>query len=93
MGILAFLLLGLVAGAIAKAVMPGDDGGGIFLTMVLGVIGAGVGYLLSAALFDAHPLDGFFELSSWICAIVGSIVVLGIYRMTLGAGDRHHGRV
>ena len=88
MGILAFILLGLVCGAIAKALMPGNDGGGIIMTMVLGIVGAGVGYLLSAALFDADPLDGFFELSSWICAIVGSIIVLAVYRMTLGSGNR-----
>ncbi|MBC7461028.1 MAG: GlsB/YeaQ/YmgE family stress response membrane protein [Thermoleophilia bacterium] len=88
MGIIAFLLLGVIAGAIAKAVMPGSDGGGIFMTMVLGVIGAVVGGFAAAALFNAHPLDGFFELSSWACAIVGSIIVLAVYRMAFGSRDR-----
>ncbi|MCW2973265.1 MAG: Transglycosylase associated protein [Thermoleophilia bacterium] len=88
MGIIAFLLLGVIAGAIAKALMPGNDGGGFFLTMVLGVIGAVVGGFLAAALFDAHPMDEFFDLSTWACAIVGSIIVLAVYRMTLGSGDR-----
>jgi uncharacterized membrane protein YeaQ/YmgE (transglycosylase-associated protein family) len=90
MGIIAFLLLGLVAGLIAKALMPGNDGGGIIMTMVLGVIGAVIGGFLAAALFDAHPLDGFFELSSWVAAIVGSVIVLAIYRATIGSGNRGH---
>ena len=90
MGILAFLLLGVIAGAIAKALMPGNDGGGVLMTMILGVIGAFVGGFLAMALFDAHPLDGFFELSSWLAAIVGSVIVLAVYRATIGSGSRSH---
>ena len=88
MGILAFLLLGVIAGAIAKALMPGNDGGGILMTMVLGVVGAIVGGFIAAAVFDAHPMDEFFDLSTWACAIVGSVIVLAVYRATLGSGDR-----
>lgn len=88
MGILAFLVLGLIAGVIAKALMPGNDGGGFFLTMILGVVGALVGGFLAAALFDAKPMDEFFDLSTWACAIVGSVIVLGIYRVVAGGGDR-----
>jgi uncharacterized membrane protein YeaQ/YmgE (transglycosylase-associated protein family) len=88
MGIIAFLILGLIAGAIAKALMPGNDGGGIILTMVLGVVGALLGGFLASALFDAHPMDEFFDVSTWLCAIVGSLVVLAIYRMV--AGRSHH---
>lgn len=88
MGIIAFLVLGLIAGVIAKALMPGADGGGIILTMVLGVVGALVGGFLASALFDAHPMDEFFDLSTWACAIVGSMIVLFIYRATLGSGNR-----
>jgi uncharacterized membrane protein YeaQ/YmgE (transglycosylase-associated protein family) len=93
MGILAFLLLGLIAGAIAKAVMPGDDRGGILATMVLGVIGAVIGGFVAAALFDARPMDEFFDLSTWLCAIVGSIVVLAIYRAVAGRNDTTDRRV
>ena len=89
MGIIAFLILGLIAGAIAKALLPGEDGGGVILTMVLGVIGAVLGGFLAAALFDAHPMDEFFDVSTWLSAIVGSVIVLGIYRMTLGSGSRN----
>lgn len=88
MGIIAFLVLGVIAGAIAKALMPGNDGGGFFLTMVLGVVGALVGGFLASALFDAHPMDEFFDLSTWACAIVGSVIVLGIYRVVAGGSDR-----
>ncbi|MFN8110409.1 MAG: GlsB/YeaQ/YmgE family stress response membrane protein [Thermoleophilia bacterium] len=84
MGIIAFLLLGLIAGAIAKAIMPGEDPGGILVTMVIGVAGALVGGFLAAVLFDAHPLDHFFDISTWLTAIVGSVILLGVYRMATG---------
>ena len=87
MGILAFLLLGLLAGAIAKAIMPGDDRGGIIVTMLLGVIGAFLGGLVGGALFNVDPVDEFFDVSTWLTAIVGSLVVLAIYRAVAGRDD------
>jgi uncharacterized membrane protein YeaQ/YmgE (transglycosylase-associated protein family) len=84
MGIIAFIILGLLAGAIAKAIMPGDDPGGIIITTLIGMAGAVVGGFLAAALFNAHPLDHFFDLSSWLTAIVGSIILLAIYRAVVG---------
>jgi uncharacterized membrane protein YeaQ/YmgE (transglycosylase-associated protein family) len=89
MGIIAFLILGLLAGAIAKAIMPGDDPGGIIVTMIIGVVGALLGGFLAAALFNAHPLDNFFDLSTWITAIIGSLVLLAIYRLVTGHSSRH----
>jgi uncharacterized membrane protein YeaQ/YmgE (transglycosylase-associated protein family) len=84
MGIIAFLILGLLAGAIAKAVLPGDDPGGIIVTMVVGVVGALLGGFLAGLIFDANPVDEFFSLSTWLAAIIGSIVLLLIYRMVTG---------
>jgi len=84
MGIIAFVILGLVAGAIAKAIMPGDDPGGIIVTTIIGVVGALIGGFLAAALFDAHPLDDFFDVSTWVTAIFGSIILLAIYRVVTG---------
>lgn len=84
MGIIAFLLLGLVGGAIAKAVLPGEQPGGVLGTMLLGVVGALLGGFLAAALFNADPLDEFFDISSWLTAIVGSIIVLAIWGMLAG---------
>jgi uncharacterized membrane protein YeaQ/YmgE (transglycosylase-associated protein family) len=87
MGILAFLLLGLLAGAIAKALMPGSDRGGVIVTMLLGVVGAFLGGLVGGALFDVDPLDEFFDISTWLTAIVGSLVVLAIYRAVAGSDE------
>jgi uncharacterized membrane protein YeaQ/YmgE (transglycosylase-associated protein family) len=84
MGIIAFLILGLLAGGIAKAIMPGEDPGGIIVTTVIGVVGALVGGFLAAAVFGAHPLDDFFDISTWLTAIFGSIILLAIYRVVIG---------
>ena len=84
MGIIAFIILGLLAGAIAKAIMPGDDPGGIIVTTIIGVVGALLGGFLASALFGAHPLDEFFDVSTWLTAILGAIVLLALYRVTIG---------
>jgi uncharacterized membrane protein YeaQ/YmgE (transglycosylase-associated protein family) len=87
MGILAFLLLGLLAGAIAKALMPGNDRGGILITMLLGVVGALLGGWLGSLLLDTDVMDEFFDVSTWLSAIVGSLIVLGIYRVMIEDRD------
>jgi uncharacterized membrane protein YeaQ/YmgE (transglycosylase-associated protein family) len=84
MGIIAFIILGLLAGAIAKALLPGDDPGGFIITAIIGIAGALLGGFLAAALFDADPMDEFFDISSWLTAIIGSIILLLIYRMVAG---------
>lgn len=88
MGIIAFIILGLLAGIIAKAILPGDDPGGIIITTLIGIAGALIGGFLAGVLFDAHPLDDFFDISTWLTAIVGSIILLGIYRLVV---DRSSG--
>jgi uncharacterized membrane protein YeaQ/YmgE (transglycosylase-associated protein family) len=82
-GIIAFIILGLLAGVIAKAILPGDDPGGLIVTTLIGIAGALIGGFLASALFNAHPLDEFFDLSTWLTAIVGAIVLLLIYRMVV----------
>ena len=84
MGIIAFIILGLLAGAIAKALLPGDDPGGFIVTAIIGIVGALLGGFLAGVLFDADPMDEFFDISSWITAIIGSIILLLIYRMAVG---------
>jgi uncharacterized membrane protein YeaQ/YmgE (transglycosylase-associated protein family) len=91
MGIIAFLILGLLAGAIAKLLLPGSDPGGFIVTMLIGVVGALLGGFLASALFGAHPLDDFFDLSTWITAIIGSIILLVIWRVV--SGDRRSHRL
>lgn len=92
MGIIAFIILGLLAGIIAKAILPGRDPGGIIVTALIGIAGALLGGFLAGALFDADPLDEFFSLSTWITAIVGAIILLLIYRAIMG-NRRSHFRV
>ena len=83
MGFIAFLILGLIAGAIAKAILPGEHGGGWFTTLLLGVVGAMLGGWLGGMLFGAN-LGEFWSLESWLVAIGGSIVVLLIFGLITG---------
>ncbi len=83
MGIIAFLLLGLIAGAIAKLILPGRQGGGWLITLVLGVVGALLGGFLGSVLFG-QGIDGFFDLGSWLLAIGGALIVLVIYGAVTG---------
>ena len=89
MGIIAFIILGLLAGLIAKALLPGTDPGGLIITTIIGIVGALLGGFLAAALFGAHPLDEFFDISTWITAIVGAILLLAIYRAVMNRGGQH----
>ena len=84
MGIIAFIILGLLAGALAKALLPGDDPGGFIVTALIGVAGALIGGFLAGAIFNADPVDEFFDISTWLTAIVGSIILLLIYRAVIG---------
>jgi uncharacterized membrane protein YeaQ/YmgE (transglycosylase-associated protein family) len=83
-GIIAFIILGLLAGAIAKALLPGDDPGGFIVTALIGVAGALIGGFLAGALFNADPMDEFFDISTWLTAIVGAILLLIVYRLVTG---------
>jgi uncharacterized membrane protein YeaQ/YmgE (transglycosylase-associated protein family) len=82
-GIIAFIILGLLAGLIARAIMPGDEPFGLIVTTIVGVAGALLGGFLAGWLFDADPLDEFFDISTWLTAIVGAIILLAIYRMVV----------
>jgi uncharacterized membrane protein YeaQ/YmgE (transglycosylase-associated protein family) len=90
MGIIAFVILGLLAGTIAKALLPGDDPGGLIVTTIIGIVGAILGGFLAAALFGAHPLDDFFDISTWLTAIFGSIILLLLYRLVAGRRNGRH---
>jgi uncharacterized membrane protein YeaQ/YmgE (transglycosylase-associated protein family) len=87
MGFLAFLLLGLIAGAIAKLILPGKQGGGWFVTLILGVVGAILGGWLGSLLFGVG-INEFWSLSSWALAIGGAIIVLLIYGLIVGRGNK-----
>jgi uncharacterized membrane protein YeaQ/YmgE (transglycosylase-associated protein family) len=78
MGFLSWIVMGLIAGAIAKFVMPGDDPGGFFMTIVIGIIGGIVGGFIGSAL-GLGDVTGF-DFRSLLLAIGGSIVLLVIWR-------------
>ena len=84
MGILGWIILGLLAGIIAKALMPGNDPGGFIITTIIGIVGAILGGWLIGSLFNDDPLDEFFDISTWLTAIAGSIILLIAYRLTVG---------
>lgn len=87
MGFLGFLLLGLIAGAIAKAIMPGKGPGGWLAALVIGVIGALLGGWLGSVLFNID-LGTFFSIETWLLAIGGSLIVLLIYGALAGRRRR-----
>lgn len=78
MGFIGWIVLGLIAGAIAKAIMPGNQGGGWFMTLILGVVGAILGGWIGSALFSVN-INEFWSISTWLLAIVGSLIVLVIW--------------
>lgn len=86
MGFIAFLILGLIAGAIAKAILPGKQGGGWIATLVLGVVGAFLGGWLGSIIFNA-PLEEFWSLQTWLVAIGGSVVVLLVWGLITSRKD------
>lgn len=87
MGFFAFLILGLIAGALAKLILPGRQGGGWFVTLLLGVVGAMLGGWLGSLIFGVG-LEAFWDLSTWLLAIGGAIVVLLIYGLIVGRGQK-----
>jgi uncharacterized membrane protein YeaQ/YmgE (transglycosylase-associated protein family) len=87
MGIIGWIVLGLLAGAIAKAILPGRQGGGWLITLILGVVGALLGGFIGGAIFNVD-LGGFFDLRTWLLAIGGSIIVLLIYGLVTRGSSR-----
>ncbi|APZ56781.1 GlsB/YeaQ/YmgE family stress response membrane protein [Salmonella enterica] len=80
MGIIAWIVFGLIAGVIAKLLIPGRDGGGFILTCILGIVGAVVGGWLATMFGIGGSISGF-NLHSFLVAVVGAIVVLVIFRL------------
>ena len=88
MGIIGWIILGLLAGLIAKAILPGDDPGGIIVTTIIGILGALGGGFIAQAIGFGDPIDEFFDFSTWIAAIIGAIVLLLIWRAVTGERRR-----
>ena len=84
MGILTWIIFGLIAGAIAKFIMPGTQGGGWLITIILGIVGAFVGWFIGSALGwgDVNA----FDFRSMLLAVGGALIVLWIYGMATRRG-------
>jgi uncharacterized membrane protein YeaQ/YmgE (transglycosylase-associated protein family) len=80
------IILGLLAGYIAKALMPGDDPGGFFVTILLGLAGSLVGFFVFTELLGIGD-DKAFDLGGLVGAIIGTMILLGIYRVVAGGDD------
>ena len=81
MSFIWWLIIGLIAGALARLIMPGRDPMGIIATIVLGIVGSVLGGLVSWAIWGADTPDGGFRPAGLLLSIIGAIVVLWIYRM------------
>ena len=76
MGIIGWIILGLLAGVIAKAIMPGAERVGFILTTLLGIGGALLGGFLATILGFGDAIDEFFDFSTWAAAIIGALIIL-----------------
>jgi uncharacterized membrane protein YeaQ/YmgE (transglycosylase-associated protein family) len=82
MNVISWILFGLIAGALAKFIMPGKDPGGCLVTAALGLLGAMLGGFISTEVFGSGTVTGF-NMRSFAIAILGTILLLGVYRLIL----------
>ena len=87
MGIIGWILLGLLAGVIARLILPGEQPGGIIVTTLIGVAGALIAGFIAQAIGFGDPIDEFFDLSTWIAAVIGAVVLLLVWGAIAGRRD------
>ena len=88
MGIIAWIVLGLVAGLIANMLIPGRRQQGLIITCLIGVAGALLGGWLATKIFHVHSLQGFFNISTWLTAIIGAAILLLAYHLVTSQSGR-----
>jgi uncharacterized membrane protein YeaQ/YmgE (transglycosylase-associated protein family) len=81
--IISIIIIGLIAGALARLIVPGKQSMSIGMTILLGIVGSFVGGFLGFLLFHADPNGGFLQPSGLIGSIIGAIIVLLIWRQVL----------
>ncbi|WP_425830671.1 GlsB/YeaQ/YmgE family stress response membrane protein [Streptomyces fractus] len=84
MGIIGWIILGLLAGAIAKFLLPGRDPGGLIGTTLIGVAGSFIGGWISSRWLDRPISTDFYDGATWVAAIGGALVLLIAYRIFFG---------
>ena len=80
------IILGILAGYSAKALMPGDDPGGFFVTILIGLAGSLVGFFIFTGLLGIGDTD-IFDLGGLIGAIIGTMILLGLYRFLVNRNE------
>jgi uncharacterized membrane protein YeaQ/YmgE (transglycosylase-associated protein family) len=93
MSIIAWIVLGLIAGLIANMLIPGKRQQGLILTCLIGIAGALIGGWIATKVFHIHSVQGFFNLSTWLTAIAGAAVLLLAYHVvSWQSSSRRSGR-
>jgi uncharacterized membrane protein YeaQ/YmgE (transglycosylase-associated protein family) len=92
MGILSWLILGLIAGWIGSKIVN-KTGEGFFLDIVLGIVGALVGGFLAGVLFNSDPINGPLDLSSIVVATIGAIITVVVVNMVSGSARSGRGAI
>ena len=91
MGIIAWIVLGLLSGLIANMLIPGRRSQGLILTCIIGVVGALLGGWIATKLFHIHSVQGFFNISTWLTAIAGAAILLLAYHLFSGQSSSRRG--
>ncbi|WIK83155.1 GlsB/YeaQ/YmgE family stress response membrane protein [Micrococcus lylae] len=90
MGFFAWIVLGLIAGAIARLILPGKQGTGWIGALITGVVGGLLGGWIAGEIFKIDTMNSFFSLSTWIFAILGGVIVAFIWQAITGRRGANH---
>jgi len=93
MSIIAWIVLGAIAGYLAGFLVKGDEGLGVIGHIVLGIVGALVGGFVAGALFNSHPIDGPLDVSTILVSVIGAVAVVLIASMVMGRSRTGSGAV